>query len=175
MPFTLVNGIDLYYGEHGTGPALLFAHGQWDLCRRSEEDSMTIKDNALRVVAVLISVFGLIIVAGALIEIFNHTGQDSLASNITLLILIGILPLFLGLWLFKRTQTSASRRAMEARERIILNLAAHHGGVLTVPGVAEASGMTLEQSKEILNRLHLKGFNEMAVSESGTILYTFQL
>jgi len=28
MPFALVNGINLYYEVHGTGPAVLFAHGQ---------------------------------------------------------------------------------------------------------------------------------------------------
>src|SRR5262249_45467845 len=28
MPFAPVNGIDLYYEVNGSGPALLFAHGQ---------------------------------------------------------------------------------------------------------------------------------------------------
>src|SRR5256885_17057002 len=27
MPFAAVNGIDLYYETHGSGPALVFAHG----------------------------------------------------------------------------------------------------------------------------------------------------
>ena len=32
MPFAPVNGIDLYYEEHGEGPAILFAHGQGGNC-----------------------------------------------------------------------------------------------------------------------------------------------
>jgi 3-oxoadipate enol-lactonase len=28
MPFAPVNGIDLYYEDHGSGPAIIFAHGQ---------------------------------------------------------------------------------------------------------------------------------------------------
>ena len=27
MPFAKVNGIELYYETHGSGPALVFAHG----------------------------------------------------------------------------------------------------------------------------------------------------
>src|SRR5437660_914645 len=32
MPYAAVNGIELYYEEHGSGPALLFAHGQGGNC-----------------------------------------------------------------------------------------------------------------------------------------------
>src|SRR5579885_2112092 len=28
MPYAAINGIELYYEEHGSGPAILFAHGQ---------------------------------------------------------------------------------------------------------------------------------------------------
>lgn len=136
---------------------------------------MTIRDMALRLASVLISIFGLIMIAGTLINIFDKRGGNSLASNISFILLLGIVPLVFGVWLFRRTQTGASRRAIEARERIVLDLASHHSGVLTVPQVAEQSGMTLEEAEKILDRLNLKGFNEMAVSESGAMVYTFRL
>lgn len=136
---------------------------------------MTIRDRGLQFTAVLISIFGLIIIAASLDDIFKKTASDSVPSNIVFLILIGILPLVLGVWLFRRTQVGASKRALEARERTVLDLASHHMGVLTVPQLAEESGMTLEQAKEILDRLNLKGFDEMAVSESGMVVYKFQL
>lgn len=136
---------------------------------------MMLKDTLVRLAAIGIGVFGFIMIAGTLIDLFDRTGQNSPASDLTLLILIGILPLLFGIWLFQRTQADASRRALAARERTILTLAGHHGGVLTIPEVAEESDMSLEQAKEILNRLNLKGYNEVAASDSGTILYKFPL
>jgi hypothetical protein len=41
--------------------------------------------------------------------------------------------------------------------------------------VASNSALTLEQAKDTLDQLNLKGFNEMDVSELGTIVYKFRV
>ena len=55
----------------------------------------------------------------------------------------------------------------------MLQLAKKRRGTLTVAEVAANSVMTLEQAKETLNQLNIKGFNEMDVSDAGIIVYKF--
>jgi hypothetical protein len=45
---------------------------------------------------------------------------------------------------------------------------------LTVVEVAADSVLTLEQAKETLDQLNIKGFNEMDVSDAGIIVYKFR-
>jgi hypothetical protein len=62
---------------------------------------------------------------------------------------------------------------VEDSEKIVLKLAKKRRGALTVAEVAANSVLTLEQAKETLDQLNLKGFNEMDVSDAGIIVYKF--
>ena len=62
---------------------------------------------------------------------------------------------------------------MEDSEKIVLQLAKKRRGLLTVAEVAANSALTLEQAKETLDQLNIKGFNEMDVSDAGIIVYKF--
>jgi hypothetical protein len=132
-------------------------------------------ERLLLAAAVLLVVFGLFMIVGAAANIFDRTAKDSVPGMVALLLLLGVLPLVLGVWLFRHTQLGASRRAFEAREQLIVHLASQHQGVLTVPQVAEESGMTLEQAKEVLDHLYRKRFNELTLSDSGEMVYKFQV
>jgi hypothetical protein len=132
-------------------------------------------EKLLLAVATLLALFGLVMILGSTINLADQKPHESVASDAAVLLLAGILPLALGVWLFWRTLTGASRRAFEAREQAVVHVASRHRGVVTVPQVAEESGMTLEQAKEVLDRLYHKSFNEMTLSDSGEIIYRFQV
>jgi hypothetical protein len=66
-----------------------------------------------------------------------------------------------------------AKRTVEDSEKIVLKLAKKRRGALTVAEVAANSALTLEQAKETLDQLNIKGFNEMDVSDAGIIVYKF--
>jgi hypothetical protein len=136
---------------------------------------MKTSEKLLLAAAVLIALFGLLIILGAIIEIFDPKSKNSVPADVALLVFLGIAPLALAVWLFVRTRAQAALRAETARERIVLHLASLHQGVLTVPQLAEESGMSLEQAKEILDRLYRKSFNQLSLGESGEAIYTFHV
>jgi len=136
---------------------------------------MKTRERLLLAAAVLLVLFGLFMILGATVEIFDRTSKDSVPAAVALLIIMGVLPVVLGVWLFRHIQTGASQRSFEALERTVLHLASQHQGVVTVPQVAEESGMTLEQAKEVLDRLYYKHFNELTLADSGEMVYRFQV
>ncbi len=136
---------------------------------------MRLSEKLLLAAAVVLALFGLTMMLGTTVEIFDRTSKDSVGGDVAGFILAGVVPLGVGVWLFWHTRRGASRRALEARELTVIHLASQHEGVLTVPQVAEESGMTLEQAKAVLDRLYHKSFNEKTLADSGEMVYRFQL
>lgn len=134
---------------------------------------MTRNEKLLLAAAVLLVLFGLFLILGSSINIADRKATESVPANVAVLLIAGVLPLVVGVWLFLHTQRGASRRALEAREQTVLRLASQHHGELTVPQVADESGMTLEQATEVLERLYHKSFTEMTLSDSGEMVYRF--
>jgi TM2 domain-containing membrane protein YozV/predicted transcriptional regulator len=63
-------------------------------------------------------------------------------------------------------------REKESVERIILQLAKKNNGVLTASEVALAANIPIEDAKKDLDALVNKGFAELRVRRSGTLVYT---
>ena len=61
----------------------------------------------------------------------------------------------------------------EPLERTILKTAKKNRGVVTASEVALEANITLETSKEFLDKLVTKGFSEMRIKKSGIIVYCF--
>ncbi len=134
---------------------------------------MTRNDKLLLAAGILLVIFGLFLVLGSINNIADRKNTDSVAADVAVLLIAGVLPLVLGVWLVLHARRRASQRAFEARERIVLHLAGQHHGELTVPQVAEESDMTLEQAKEVLERLYRKSFTEVTLSDAGEMVYRF--
>ena len=136
---------------------------------------MRFGEKLLVAVAVLLSAFGVVMIAGMLINILNHTSKDPLLTDLLLVLLIGVLPLVGGVRLYQHVRANAAARQADEWERAVLQVAKRHHGMVTAMDVASNSALTLEQAKDTLDQLNLKGFNEMDVSESGTIIYKFRV
>ena len=139
-----------------------------------EGQAMRVEEKVLLVVAVLISAFGVVMIAGVLIGILNHTSKYTLLTDFLLTLLFGVLPLVVGILLYQRVRANAATRKADEWERTVLQVAKRHHGIVTAMDVASNSALTLEQAKDTLDQLNLKGFNEMDVSELGTIVYKFR-
>jgi predicted transcriptional regulator len=63
------------------------------------------------------------------------------------------------------------REKKEHPERIILKLAKENSGVLTVSDVALAADIPVEEAKKYLEALVSKGFAELRVRKSGSLVY----
>jgi len=87
----------------------------------------------------------------------------------------GVLPLVGGVLLYQRVRANTATRKADEWERTVLQVAKRHHGIVTAMDVASNSALTLEQAKDTLDQLNLKGFNEMDVSELGTIVYKFRV
>jgi len=61
--------------------------------------------------------------------------------------------------------------AKESPERIILKLAKENKGVLTVSELALGADITIEEAKKCLDTLVSKGFAELRVRKSGSLVY----
>jgi len=135
---------------------------------------MTVSEKLQVVVAVLLGVFGIVMLAGVCIQVLEGTSKYSLVTDMLLTVLFGVLPLVCAAWLYKRVRQAVTSRTVEDHEKIVLQLAQKHQGALTVVEVAANSALTLEQAKETLDQLNIKGFNEMDVSDAGIIVYKFR-
>ena len=136
---------------------------------------MTVSEKLQVVVAVLLGVFGVVILAGVCIQALEGTSKYSLITDMMLTLVFGILPIACGIGLYKRVRQGVTRRTVEDSEKIVLQLAKKRHGVLTVVEVAANSALSVEQAKATLDQLNIKGFNEMDVSDAGIIVYKFPL
>ena len=125
------------------------------------------------VVAALLGVFGIVIIAGVSIQALEGTSKYSLVTDVLLTILLGLLSLGYGVWLYRRVRQAVTRRTVDDSEEIVLRLAQRRQGVLTVVEVAANSTLSVEQAKATLDQLNLKGFNEIDVSDAGILVYKF--
>jgi TM2 domain-containing membrane protein YozV/predicted transcriptional regulator len=77
-----------------------------------------------------------------------------------------------GNWRYVNDGESRVVREKESIERIILKLAKENKGVLTASEVALGANIPIEEAKKDLDALVSKGFAELRVRKSGTLVYT---
>ncbi len=136
---------------------------------------MTVSERLSVVFAVIVSLFGFLALVGVLIGAFEGTSKYSRLTDVTLTILLGFVPLVGGIRLYRRARRNVVQRLTGARESAVLQVVRQHEGVVSPVDVAADCGMSLEQAEEILKGLHLRGFAEMDVTDTGTVIYRFPL
>jgi len=129
------------------------------------------------ILGVIIALCSSFFVATALVEICGHGDGKTQVS-----VLVGILVFFTGTaaaggylsWRMFR----GARRAVEAvavgsalAEKRVLALAAELGGRTTVAEAAARCGLTMDESREVLDRLVTQSAAELLVAQDGTMVY----
>ncbi|MDR2759208.1 MAG: hypothetical protein LBB78_07505, partial [Spirochaetaceae bacterium] len=75
-------------------------------------------------------------------------------------------------WRYADDAQSRRVNEKESTERVILKLAKQNKGILTPTEVALEANVSIEEAKKHLETLVSKGFAEIRVRKSGTIVYT---
>jgi hypothetical protein len=143
--------------------------------REVKETGMTVGDRLAVVFALLVGVFGLVMLIGVLIQLVEGTSKYSVVTDVLLSVLLGVVPLVGGVVLYRRVRRAVARRVREEREAAVLRVARDRQGVVSPVDVAADCGLSLEHAQEILDELHRRGFNEMDVSDTGVVVYRFRL
>ncbi|GAB1371872.1 hypothetical protein MASR1M45_19340 [Candidatus Kapaibacterium sp.] len=87
--------------------------------------------------------------------------------------MFSVLPILLGYLLFINATKKEKQNFEMGREKMTLELAAQHNGVLTQAVLAKKSNLTIAESGEILSELTIKGIATVEVNENGAIEYHF--
>ncbi|MEM6792481.1 MAG: hypothetical protein AAF725_00740 [Acidobacteriota bacterium] len=119
----------------------------------------------------VLGLFGLIILLGTAVS-WGESGNAG--GELAMVLGIGLLPAVAGIWMVKSAIQSRSRLRRESLERQILGLASASEGRLTPGMVARETSLTLEESKKILDALHISGFCQTEVSTDGSFSYRFE-
>jgi hypothetical protein len=127
------------------------------------------------VFAAILGIFGIVIFGGVLIGAIERTSRYSPATDLLLSLLFGVLPLVWGLILYRRVRRAVAQRRSENTEAAVLRVAQERGGLVTAVDVAAGCGTSLEEAQKALDGLHLRGFCDIDVADSGTITFRFRL
>ena len=135
---------------------------------------MNIKELLRYFAAVGMIVFGAFLALGGLVSIFEKRGSTPVThGDIFLFTVFGVLPVVLGIIIFRRTLLRQTERTYEEHERSILLLAQTHGTKLTSTEVGMAMNITIEQAETILQNMTIKGLTLLEISDSGVPVYHF--
>ena len=127
------------------------ASGQGRGGHGGQETAMTVSERLSAVFAVVLGLFGFLMLVGVLIGALEGTSKYSRFTDVTLSILLGTVPLAGGILLYRRIRGTVVRRQTEERESAILQVARQHEGVVSPLDVAADCGMSLEEAEETLN------------------------
>jgi predicted transcriptional regulator len=75
-------------------------------------------------------------------------------------------------WRYVNDGDSRIVKEKESIERVILKIAKENRGILTASEVALAANISIDEAKKDLDALVSKGFAELRVRQSGTLVYT---
>ena len=102
---------------------------------------------------------------------------NSLATNIALLVFFSGITAgsgYLGYWAFgKKSLPEGVPADRDQQVRLILNLAQQSQGDVTLLQVAAETGLSIEQSRILLEDLVTQGLSQMLIDEDGVMLYAF--
>jgi hypothetical protein len=138
-----------------------------------QHDGINAKEASVLVLGALLIVFGVVIIAGALMEWFDHTSKNSLGTDITALVLFGIAPAAIGFVLCLHMILSTRRRRFVAYENVILAMAAQRNQRVTAAEVAVETQLLLAEAQRVLDHYCEKGTAQIEISKTGVKVYWF--
>ena len=124
-----------------------------------------------KITAWFLIVFGVVMLAGAIININEGTSDNKTSTDLMLIPIFALLPMLGGAyWLYSiNTKDRLEQSAVE--QRMILSLAARLGGKISILDVAQHTPISQSQAQKHLSDLQKIGAVELRVTDSGEILY----
>jgi len=124
-----------------------------------------------KVFAVLMIIFGMMIVGGVIINQDDPHKKSSLASDIVLGVMFGVVPLVLGIYLFRKTSRKLEVSTDNKNQVALLQYAKAHQNKITIAEAALCLSSSVSEAKKLLDELQLKSIFEIELTEEGTLVY----
>lgn len=141
---------------------------------------MKFKSTLYFVVGILSSLFGAFLTLGGIMNFAEDT-EESMIGWIALILLMGVGPLALGVWLIKKSSQMKKEYISESEnmteqmmERKVLQIAADLGGKVTPSEIALKTHITLDKANGLLINMQEAGYAELEITQSGAIIYHFK-
>lgn len=118
----------------------------------------------------------LLITGGMFTTIFilGFFTNNELVYILTGLVLLGLLPFGIGLFILKKFKSFTQKEQETMLETELMRLASKYRGRLKVSDVTVNISLSLEDSKKLLEKYVIKGMATTEVSNEGTIIYVFK-
>lgn len=123
------------------------------------------------VAGVIILVFGVIMIAGAMA---SEKTKLTETSDLVLFLLLGVLPALFGGWLLFAARKNTRLRRGDALENLVLQIAARYGGKLTATELAMNSKLSITQANEVLEGFTKQNAAYLTITNNGTYVYQFE-
>lgn len=121
--------------------------------------------------SILMICWGILLTGGALISIDKGDYDNSLATELVLMSLFGVLPLVAGVWFFWDGQRKAKSAKINHTQVSLLRHAQTANGRITITEAALVLGQSVSSAKSILDEMQSKGIFEIAITDEGTLEY----
>ena len=131
---------------------------------------MNIREIILSVVGVMLILFGSLMLTG----FFASDNHETLDGTIGLIVMLVVVPLGLGGWLFQKARTDTRKRRDAETESLVLKTAMELRGVISPVELALKANIPIEKADKLLQEMQYKGFAEVKVNEKGALYYEFQ-
>ena len=136
---------------------------------------MTWSERFIYLLGILVILFGFIMVAGGLVNLFESSRDRSAGEWIVMIMLLGIAPIIAGLMMCRKMKHKGRHRQDELIERQILQLARDYQGKLTIPEVSMKMSLSSIEAKAALDQCHLNSLAELHISDNGVVVYQFNM
>jgi membrane protein implicated in regulation of membrane protease activity len=137
---------------------------------------MNLKERFMFVLGLLFSLFGFLIGGLFLIGVSMtdySLPEESLKTDITIGIVLGFIPLLVGIFICKKANNKGKKRQEDLLENEILKLVATLKGKITTAELAANTKLSIKEAESKLEYYVKSGFVERHISEGGVFVYSF--
>lgn len=127
----------------------------------------------LILIGLVLCLFGALFIVGGIANLISPKDGQSAVVFLIFTLFFGFAPVGAGVFLCIYAWKRGKRRSKQVLERTILRLAQSRNGRLTVADVAKDTALSSDQAKRFLDKFNLDGLAGMHVSDSGSVVYTF--
>jgi len=117
-------------------------------------------------------VVGIVMTIGQTGVLLEGTGTG-FYGTVMVYLLFGILPIYYGWSTLKNMKRDKEEQQFRYLEKLILQLAVEHRGLLTAMDVTTNSELSLEEAKGVLDMFERKEYARLKIADGGTYVYEF--
>lgn len=125
-----------------------------------------------RIGAILMICWGVLMLGGSILVIDKDTRNgDFNADTIIIALVLGLLPLYVGMWLLWEGIRDAKVAKINKNQEKLIAHAQASNGKITITEAALAIQEPITSTKALLDKMHSMGVFKIDISEEGTLEY----